>query len=218
MRTSLFAALAVGGIALTSAAARADLINGGFETGTLNGWKSTGNVVVRDTYYHVVKPLQGDDMAVLSPGGMGSSSIAQDIKFTKDPRVLVTFRYNLVGVNFPSGDSTAKPDGDTDRDTLTVTLAGKKLLSVALPGKEIGLSVLGWHTYTATLPVSSLTGSPVLKFSLHHADRDPGEPAHFTAAFVDEVIVQDAPEPASVTLLGLGMAGLYGYRRVRRRA
>ena len=201
------------------------IINGGFETGNLTGWDPnrtdlglspapSGLIGVKGSWLGVT-PNSGSYMAVLAPGetgdpaaagagGTGSPMLSQTL-VTPDPFVL-TFSYNLFA---NKSDAISTPDifrlwliGISGEDTIFEVLLADMNVS--------GPTTLGWRTFSTVLdPLSQ----PI---TLNFRVRNDGNTSQKFTAFLDDVSVAPVPEASAILLLGSGLVGLVGYRRMKR--
>jgi len=209
----------------------ADLMitNGGFEDG-LTGWSTQGYVAALGTDKGI-SPTEGSYQAVMSyiPHLLSQypersywylgSNLWQE--FSIDPALYteatISFDYNLWGNDWKSVDWGA--------DYFSVTYDTTELLRVYWKDLYGGSpTVLGWHTFSATLPASELSGPGTLKFhveNFHNPCDDPyssiGDPHHDFIAYIDNVSIDATPVPAPGAVIlcsiGIGFAGWLCRRR-----
>lgn len=200
MKFRLATILAAGCLLGVSGIANANLIvNGNFETGTLAGWTASGLTcsAVGSNYssathcygYDSDPGPHGGAAALYLGTAAGGGVISQSFATTFGQSYLVDF-YLAVGAY----------NGSTAPNSFKVDVNGNTLFSLLnAPAQSFG------H-YTYSFAASSSTTT--LKFT--HGNL----PSFF---LLDDVSVNAVPEPGTLGLLGLGIAGL-GFAKRRRRA
>ncbi|MCD6185064.1 MAG: VPLPA-CTERM sorting domain-containing protein [Deltaproteobacteria bacterium] len=187
-----------------SAGAATALTNGGFENG-LSGWEYT-NVSV-DTSWAGIYPVEGDFQAVLSLFGFSPSSLGQGIGETD--YLTISFNYNLWAF---------APFGSEAGDNLVVSLIGnnftKEILNTNITAKPSRFpEILDWTHFTETITLES--DEYPADLSLYFKLDNFKDTNQLTVAYIDNIIIDDlnlhhAPVPASLLLLGSGIAALTG--------
>lgn len=184
------------------------VINGGFETGDLTGWSSTGEVTVGTAGFWDVDPYSGTYMAVLSPWGFLDSGIRQDVDTAGYTSATVSFAYKLGALDWMIGD----PGTDSLQVYLGTHLIYERAIDDALGG---GTTTTPWITVSYAVPTEWLGES--LQFIFWNESVAPGDPLQNTVAFIDDVSVTATVPDLSSTLLllGMGLTGLAGAARLR---
>jgi hypothetical protein len=185
------------------------VVNGGFETGDLTGWDSTGNVRVLGEAWGI-SAYEGDYMAVLSLFGFADAGIGQDVDLTGYTSATVSFVYNLGALDFFPGDAGI--------DSLQVYLGGNLIFKRTINDHYgDGTTVTGWTPVSIVVPTAWLGGS--MRFIFWNENVGEGDELQNTVAFIDSVSVNASVPDLSSTLLllGMGLSGLVGAARLRLR-
>jgi hypothetical protein len=190
-------------------ATQANLVaNPGFEDG-LAGWDTSFNVTTLEQHFGVL-PFEGNYMAVLPILGILDASLSQDI-VNDTPYTLaeISFAYNI-----QVRDLAVLRD--FGRDSLTVTFNDDKLLSIPLDDSFVDeSSILGWMTFSTTLPIAAMGGPFSLGFSTENFPPGGGDPLQFFTVYLDAVSVQAVPIPPALLLFGSGIICFAVLHRLR---
>ena len=213
--------------------------NGGFENG-LNGWEcSTIYMCCRDyptvsvegeVTFHLssgdvtISPHGGNYQAALSYPtcipGFWNAWLKQDITFPRGyDAAVISFWYNLAALKlWCSG---------CGEDRFIVTLGNHELLNVKIQDDydgsgcgDLGTPTLtNWTHFQTTLTYAELgiTAPPqdlTLEFYLQNLS---GDCSQLSVGFLDDVSVNAIPEPSTLAILGIGLAGMIFRNRRRRR-
>jgi len=192
LRNVLVSTLMAAGLASLAPAAMANLLtNGGFETGTFSGWTQGGNTGATGVSSGAVYVQSGAFGAALGP--VGSDGILSQ-SFSTD----VGAEYRLT--------FWLRSDGYTVND-FSAAVNSTVLYS------DVNIGVQAYKEYAYNFMG---TGSDSVTFTFRN---DPGYLSLDTVS-VDKIADPQAavPEPASLALIGLGLAGIAQRRRRARAA
>ena len=209
-------------------------MNGGFETGDFFNWSTTGNTSIQTNSF-MVDPAGGTYQALISnaPGEFGNTydpvdlddleaflglspgeldeyygtegSAIRTFTFSATAGQVVSFYYNFLTTDLNSSDYNDVAFVVLDkRNTIQDTFIEFPITSLAVISNDgVPVYETGYRPFSLVIPS---TGLYRLGFGVVHANDD----ALASALLVDNVSV---PEPSSVMLLLLGLAGLVWWRR-----
>lgn len=212
-------------------------MNGGFETGDFSYWSTIGNTSIQTNGF-MVDPAGGTYQALISnaPGEFGNTydpvdlddlemflglssgdldeyygtegSAIRTFTFAATAGQVVSFSYNFLTTDLYSSDynDVAFVVLDKRNSVIQDTFIEFPIESLAVISNDgVPVYETGYRRYSLVIPS---TGLYRLGFGVVHANDD----ALASALLVDNVSV---PEPSSVMLLLLGLAGLVWWRRLK---
>lgn len=168
---------------------------GGFTTilgggGGLSDWTVTGHSIDYIGNYWVASDGgRSVDLAGNDPGGVSQ----------------LVSGFTVGGYYILYFDMSGNPDGGSNPKNLTLGITGEPNQGFAFNTSGVSHGAMGWtqNSYTFQASATSLT------ISFAFADSGPW------GAALDNVSIEQVPEPASMVLVGLGLAAL-GFARRRR--
>ena len=212
-------ACGLGLLAVTQASGTELIQNGGFETGNLNGWNSTINVGVANSYLGV-NPHSGNYMAVMSPLGILDSYLGQSVSLSGYSSANVSFAYNLGAV-----DVSRFWDFGTDR--LAAFIGTQEIWSFSLNDlwdRNGNPTLTGWQTADVAVDSSILgLGTVQFGFVVENEILLGGDLGQNLIGFIDDVSINaqstgaGSPVPDAGSTLALFGAALSGLGLLKRK-
>jgi hypothetical protein len=192
------------GLTAALSAAAAPFTNGNFEN-DLDGWTTTGNVNTATPaggafWFGAGSAAQNGGRAVVFNGGDSTPNgvLAQTFATTTGGNYTVTFDFGASGCSpWACGQSITAAAFGNDGAVNLASLIANGTSGGALGSFTFGFVAIGNET--------------MLRFSDIASNN-----TQWLDGVLDNVTVQAVPEPASLTLLGLGLAGIAAGRRRRK--
>ena len=187
--------------------AQATVVNGGFETGTLAGWTATvptgATADVLTTFnsgFGIINPFAGNQMAHLKTDGPGNIvSITQTVSMGVGD-VLKGW------VNWFDQELAGNQPAFFDDEVEVFVTDSSAVTTILFNDSHAGNTniINGWEAW-------SFTAAAFDTYTLSFTIKNVGDGIFDSHAFLDGVTL--LPEPGSLVLMGIGLAGLGALRR-----
>jgi len=211
--------------------AHADVVNGGFETGTLAGWYSSGTTAIASaTPYTPLAGLSSALVVAMSQAPVPPYSCSTDVWNIACPQPLPFASSDIgsmtyTGYNGGGANNLFRFGGFIGQD-VTVQAGDTVRWSWSLFGEAAGGSIDGARFYATNGNIESvINASANLRsyqfaapglWSLYLGAYQSEDSYLYSAVLIDSVGISAIPESSSLVLMSLGLLPLIGLRRLRR--